>query len=179
MDLKPPEANSSGIAGDCFTLFQEEMGYNRDIENNLIDKEPKYDTIQPFTKRKVEELENKSSRIPEDSMYQVMNQGMTRRIKQRVETVLDEGKLVESEDDFILYQKNNGNWKYKFEKQRRLEDLEEGELSENTQRLSGLTILEPNLQNKSRNEFQDGYEKLYCFSNNLLSNTANLFQKKK
>ncbi|MBW0517146.1 hypothetical protein O181_056861 [Austropuccinia psidii MF-1] len=111
-------------------------------------------------------------------MDQVMNKGMTRRIKQRVETVLDEGKLVESEDYFSLYQQNNGNWKYKFKKGRRLEDLEEGELSENTQRLSGLTILEPNLQKKSRNEFQDGYENLVCFPNTLLSNTANLFQKK-
>ncbi|MBW0493560.1 hypothetical protein O181_033275 [Austropuccinia psidii MF-1] len=103
MDLKPPEENSSGIAGDYFTLFQKEMVYNSDIENNSINKEPEYDTILPFTKRKVEELENKSCRIPEDSVDKVMNEGMTRRIKQREETVLDEGKLVESEVDFILY----------------------------------------------------------------------------
>ncbi|MBW0507802.1 hypothetical protein O181_047517 [Austropuccinia psidii MF-1] len=105
MDLKPPEANSSAIAGDCFTLFQEEMGYNSDIESTSINKEPKYETIQPFKKRKAEELENKSSKIPEDSMYQVKNKGMTRRAKQRMETVLDEGKCVESEDHLILYQK--------------------------------------------------------------------------
>ncbi|MBW0488398.1 hypothetical protein O181_028113 [Austropuccinia psidii MF-1] len=85
VDLKPPEENSSEIAADYFTSFQEEMGYNSDIENNSTNKEPKYDTIQPFSKRKDKELENKSSRIPEHSMDQVMNKGITRRIKQRVE----------------------------------------------------------------------------------------------
>ncbi|MBW0478797.1 hypothetical protein O181_018512 [Austropuccinia psidii MF-1] len=155
------------------------MGYNSDIENNSINREPRYETIQPFTKRKAEELENKSSRIPEDSMDEVSNKFMTMRIKQRVETVLDEGKSIESEDDFILYQQNNRCWKDGFKKGRIFEDLVEGELAENTQRLSGLIILEPNIQNKGRkNEFQDGYEKLFCFSNNLLSNTGNLFQKK-
>ncbi|MBW0484312.1 hypothetical protein O181_024027 [Austropuccinia psidii MF-1] len=128
MDLIPPEANSSGIEGYLFTLFLEEMGYNTDIENNSINKEPKYDTIQPLEKRKVEEVDNKTSRIPEDSMDQVTNTGMTRRIKQRTETVLDEGKLVEAEDDFILYQKNEGNCKDKIKKGRRFEDLNEGEL---------------------------------------------------
>ncbi|MBW0548786.1 hypothetical protein O181_088501 [Austropuccinia psidii MF-1] len=81
MDLKPPEVNSSRSAEDYFSLFQEEMGYMSDIENNLINKEPKYDPIQPFTKIKFEELGNKSFIIPEDSMDQVKNKGMTRRIK--------------------------------------------------------------------------------------------------
>ncbi|MBW0522475.1 hypothetical protein O181_062190 [Austropuccinia psidii MF-1] len=124
-DLIPPEANSSGIEGDYSTLFLEEMGYNTDIENNSINKEQKYDTIQPLEKIKVEEVENKTSRIPEDRMDQVTSTGMTRRIKQRPETVLDEGKLVEAEDDFILYQKNNANWKDNINKVRTFEHLNE------------------------------------------------------
>ncbi|MBW0478259.1 hypothetical protein O181_017974 [Austropuccinia psidii MF-1] len=95
MDLKTPEANSSVIAEDYFNLFQEEMGFISDIESSLMNEEPEYDTIQPLKKRKVEELENKSSRIPEDSMDDVQDKGITRRRKQRMETVLDKGKLVE------------------------------------------------------------------------------------
>ncbi|MBW0486998.1 hypothetical protein O181_026713 [Austropuccinia psidii MF-1] len=53
MDLKTPEANSSGTAVDYLTSFQEEMEYNSDIENNSMNREPKYHTIQKFTKRKV------------------------------------------------------------------------------------------------------------------------------
>ncbi|MBW0586500.1 hypothetical protein O181_126215 [Austropuccinia psidii MF-1] len=128
MDLRPPEANSSGITEDYFNLFQEEKGDINDIEKNLINKEPKYDTIQPLTKRKSEESDNKISRIPEYSMDQVWDKGMTSRIKQRMETVL-EGKLVELEDDLILYQQKNGIWEDKFKERWRFEDLEEGELS--------------------------------------------------
>ncbi|MBW0571507.1 hypothetical protein O181_111222 [Austropuccinia psidii MF-1] len=36
MDLKPPEANSSGITEEYFNLFQEEAGYVSDIEKDLI-----------------------------------------------------------------------------------------------------------------------------------------------
>ncbi|MBW0563641.1 hypothetical protein O181_103356 [Austropuccinia psidii MF-1] len=111
MDVKPPEANSSGIAEDYLNLFQDEMG------------------------------------IPEDHMDQVWDRDMKRRIRQRMETVLEDGKLVESEDDLILYQQKNKNSRDKFKQRRRFEDLEEGELSENTQRIAGLTILEPNPQN--------------------------------
>ncbi|MBW0518446.1 hypothetical protein O181_058161 [Austropuccinia psidii MF-1] len=158
MDLKPTEANSSGIEDDYFDFFQAEMGYISDIQNNLMNKDPKYDTIQSLTKRKVEKLEYKHSRIPEDHMDQAEDRDMKRRIKQRMETVLEEGKLIESEDDLILYQQKNEDWKDKFKQRRRFEDLEERELSENTQRLAGLTILEPNPQNEMRNEFQDVYE---------------------
>ncbi|MBW0558022.1 hypothetical protein O181_097737 [Austropuccinia psidii MF-1] len=108
------------------------MKYISDIENNLMNKEPKYDTTQPLTKKKVEELENKSSRIPEYGMDQMQDRGMTGKIKQIKEKVLEEGKLVESEDGIILYQQNNGNWNYKLKKGRRFEVLEEGQLSENT-----------------------------------------------
>ncbi|MBW0479444.1 hypothetical protein O181_019159 [Austropuccinia psidii MF-1] len=171
MDLKPTEANSSVIAEDYLDLFQDEMGYISDIESNLMNKDPKYDTIQSLKKRKVEELEDKHSRIPEDHMDQVQDKDMQRRIKQRMETVLEEGKLLESGDDLILYQQKNENWKDKF-KQIRFEHLEEGELSENTQRLDGLTILEPNPKNEMRNEFQDVYEQLCCFSNISRSKTT-------
>ncbi|MBW0466829.1 hypothetical protein O181_006544 [Austropuccinia psidii MF-1] len=165
MDLKPPEANSSGIAKDYLNLFQDEMGYISDIEKNLMNKEPKYDTIQSLTKRKSEALEQKRSRIPEDHMDQVQDRDMKRRIKKRKETVLEEGKLVESEEDLTLYQQKNENCKDKLRQRRRLKNLEEEELSENTQMLARLTILEPNPQNKMRNEFQDVYEQLFCFSN--------------
>ncbi|MBW0490480.1 hypothetical protein O181_030195 [Austropuccinia psidii MF-1] len=175
MNLKPPEANSSGIAKDYFNLFQDEMGYISDIEKNLMNKEPKYDTMQSLTKRKGEELEQKCSRISEDHMDQVQDRDMKRRIKKRMKTVLEEGKLVESEYDLTLYKQKNENWKDKFKKRRRFENLEEGELSENTQRLARLTILEPNPQNKMRNEFQDFYEQLCCFSNISLLKPTDLF----
>ncbi|MBW0538105.1 hypothetical protein O181_077820 [Austropuccinia psidii MF-1] len=54
MHLKPPEANSSRIEEDYFNLSHEEMWYISDIENNLMNKKAKYDTIHPLTKRKVE-----------------------------------------------------------------------------------------------------------------------------
>ncbi|MBW0479611.1 hypothetical protein O181_019326 [Austropuccinia psidii MF-1] len=54
MDLKPPEVNSSGIEEDYLNLFHEETRYLSDIEKNLINKEPKYETIKTITKRKVE-----------------------------------------------------------------------------------------------------------------------------
>ncbi|MBW0576769.1 hypothetical protein O181_116484 [Austropuccinia psidii MF-1] len=66
-----------------------------------------------------------------------------------------EGKLVESEDELKLCQQNNGNWEDKYKQSRKFEDLEEGELSENTQRLAGLSILE---------EFNNAYDQICCFS---------------
>ncbi|MBW0474455.1 hypothetical protein O181_014170 [Austropuccinia psidii MF-1] len=105
-----------------------------------MNRDPKYDTIRP--------LEKKSSIILEDGMDQVQNKGMIRRIKKEMETVLEEGKLVESEDDLILDQQNNANWEHKFDQGRRFEELEEEEISENTQRLAGLTIQESNLKKK-------------------------------
>ncbi|MBW0552529.1 hypothetical protein O181_092244 [Austropuccinia psidii MF-1] len=144
MDLKPPEANSSRISEDYFNFFQEETGYIGDTEKDLLSEEPKDSIIKPLAKRKFEELEKEISIITEDKM----------EIKQRMEIVL-EGKLVESEDELKLCQQNNGNWEDKYKQSRMFEDLEEGELSENTQRLTGLSILE---------EFNDAYDQICCFS---------------
>ncbi|MBW0484654.1 hypothetical protein O181_024369 [Austropuccinia psidii MF-1] len=94
MDIKPSEVNSSGIEEDYLNLFHEETRHINDIKKNLINKEPKYETIKTITKRKFEELENKSSIIPEDGMDQVQDKGMTKRIKKIMEAVLEEGKLV-------------------------------------------------------------------------------------
>ncbi|MBW0491833.1 hypothetical protein O181_031548 [Austropuccinia psidii MF-1] len=69
--------------------------------------------------------------------------------------IVPEGKLVESEDELKLYQHNNGDLKDKYKQEKIFEDLEEGELSENTQRLAGLSILE---------KFNDAYDKIFCFS---------------
>ncbi|MBW0561176.1 hypothetical protein O181_100891 [Austropuccinia psidii MF-1] len=66
-----------------------------------------------------------------------------------------EGKLAESEDELKLCQQKNGNWADKYKQGRRFEDLEEGELSENTQRLAGLRILE---------ELDNAYDQICCFS---------------
>ncbi|MBW0585376.1 hypothetical protein O181_125091 [Austropuccinia psidii MF-1] len=66
-----------------------------------------------------------------------------------------EGKLVESENELNLCQQNRGNLEDKAKQGRISEDLEEGELSENTQRLAGLRILE---------EFNYAYDQICCFS---------------
>ncbi|MBW0503627.1 hypothetical protein O181_043342 [Austropuccinia psidii MF-1] len=154
MDLKPPEANSSRIAEDYFNLFQEETRYISDTRKYLMCEEPKDSIIKPLAKRKFEESEKESEIITEDKMDQLWDRYIKKGIKQRMEIVL-EGKLVESEDELKLCQQNNGNWEDKYKKGRRFEDLEEGELSENTQRLAGISILE---------EFNDAYDQMCCFS---------------
>ncbi|MBW0540072.1 hypothetical protein O181_079787 [Austropuccinia psidii MF-1] len=63
MDLKPPEANSSGIEEDYFNLLQEETRCISDTEKDLLSEEPKENIINPVEKRKFEELENKSAII--------------------------------------------------------------------------------------------------------------------
>ncbi|MBW0469063.1 hypothetical protein O181_008778 [Austropuccinia psidii MF-1] len=135
MDLKPPEANSSRIPEDYFNLFQEEKGYISDTEKDLITEEPKDSSTKPMAKGKFEELEKESAIITEDKMNQVWDRYIRKGIKQRMEIVL-EGILVESEDKLKLCQQNNGNWGDKYKQGRRFEDLEEGDLSENRQRLS-------------------------------------------
>ncbi|MBW0481654.1 hypothetical protein O181_021369 [Austropuccinia psidii MF-1] len=85
---------------------------------------------------------------------------MNKSIKQRMEKDSEEGNLLESEDFLNLYQQNNGNQQDKYKQGRSFEDLEEGDLSENTQRLAEITFLEPNQQ-----ELHDSYEKICCFSN--------------
>ncbi|MBW0555836.1 hypothetical protein O181_095551 [Austropuccinia psidii MF-1] len=87
-------------------------------------------------------------------MDQVWDRYIKKGIKQRMEIVL-EGKWVESEDELKLCQQNNGNWEDIYKHGIRVEDLEEKELSENTQRLAGLSIPK---------EFNDAYEKICCFS---------------
>ncbi|MBW0582053.1 hypothetical protein O181_121768 [Austropuccinia psidii MF-1] len=154
MDLKPPEANSSRISEDYFNLFQEETGYIGDTEKDLLSEEPKDSIIKPLAKRKFEELEKEISIITEDKMDQVWDSYIKKGIKQRMEIVL-EAKLVESEDELKLCQQNNGNWEDKYKQSRMFEDLEEGELSENTQRLAGLSIIE---------EFNDAYDQICCLS---------------
>ncbi|MBW0557317.1 hypothetical protein O181_097032 [Austropuccinia psidii MF-1] len=154
MDLKPTEANSSGIAEDYLNLFQEETGYISDIDKDLLSEEPKDDIINPLAKRKFEELENESAIITEDKMNQVWDRDIKKGIKQRME-IVPEGKLVESEDDLKLYQQNKGDFEDKYKQGRIFEDLEEGELSENTQRLAEISILE---------EFNDAYDQIFCFS---------------
>ncbi|MBW0539416.1 hypothetical protein O181_079131 [Austropuccinia psidii MF-1] len=154
MDLKLPEANSSIISEDYFNLFQEETGYISDTEKDLLSEEPKDSIIKALAKRKFEELEKESSIITEDKMDQVWDSYIKKGIKQRMEIVLD-GRLVESEDELKLCQQNNGNWEDKYKQSRKFEDLEEGELSENTQRLAGLSILE---------EFNHAYDQIFCFS---------------
>ncbi|MBW0579726.1 hypothetical protein O181_119441 [Austropuccinia psidii MF-1] len=135
IDLKPPEANSSRIADHYFHLFQEESGYISDTEKYLISEEPKDSIIRPLEKRKFEELEKGSAIRTENKMDQVWDSYIKKGIKQRMEKVL-EVKFVESEDELKLCEQNNGNWEDKNKQCRRFEDLEEGELSENTQRLA-------------------------------------------
>ncbi|MBW0484066.1 hypothetical protein O181_023781 [Austropuccinia psidii MF-1] len=110
-------------------------------------------------------------------MDQVWDRYIKKGIKQRMEIVL-EGTLVESEDELRSYQQNNVNWEDKYKQGRIFEDLEEGELSENTQRLGVLSILE---------EFNDLYDKMCCFSSStdfinqnqgISSGLPNDFQKK-
>ncbi|MBW0569378.1 hypothetical protein O181_109093 [Austropuccinia psidii MF-1] len=72
-------------------------------------------------------------------------------------------KETESEDDLKLYQQNNGYLEDKYKQGRIFEDLEEGDLSENTQRLAGLSILE---------EFDDAYDQI-CY----LSSSTDLFNR--
>ncbi|MBW0536431.1 hypothetical protein O181_076146 [Austropuccinia psidii MF-1] len=109
MDLKPPEANSSRISEDYFSLFQEETRYINDTEKDSISEEPKDSIIKPLAKRKFEELEKDS----EVKMHQVWDGYIKKGIKQRMEIVL-EGKLVESEDKLNLCQQKNGNWEDKY-----------------------------------------------------------------
>ncbi|MBW0523059.1 hypothetical protein O181_062774 [Austropuccinia psidii MF-1] len=154
MDLKPPEANSSGIAEDYLNLFQEETRYISDIDKDLLSQEPKDNIINLLEKRKFEELENESAVITEDKMNQVWNREIKKGIQQRME-IVPEGKLVKSEDHLKLYQQNNGDLEDKYKQGRIFEDLEEVELSENTQRLPGLSILQ---------EFNDAYDHICCFS---------------
>ncbi|MBW0502332.1 hypothetical protein O181_042047 [Austropuccinia psidii MF-1] len=128
MDLKPPEANSSGIEEDYFYLLQEETGYISDTDKYLLSEEPNKNIINLLEKRKFEELENKSAIITEDKIYQVWDKHGKQGIKQRMKIVA-EGKLVESEDDLKSYQQNNGELEYKYKQGRMFEDLEEGDLS--------------------------------------------------
>ncbi|MBW0573252.1 hypothetical protein O181_112967 [Austropuccinia psidii MF-1] len=128
------------------------------------DEEPKDKIIKPLEKRKLEKLENESSLITEDKIDQVGDRDIEKGVKQRMETV-PEGELVESEDDLKLSQQNNVNWEDKYKQERRFEDLEEGDLSKNTQRLAGLSILE---------EFNDVYEKICCFSSNSFPSSTDL-----
>ncbi|MBW0529603.1 hypothetical protein O181_069318 [Austropuccinia psidii MF-1] len=164
MDLKLPEPNSSRISEDYFNLFQEETRYISNIEKDLLNEEPKYSIIKALAKRKFKELEKESTIFTEDKMDQVWDSYIKKGIKQRMEIVL-EGKLVESEDELKLCQQNNGNWEYKYKQSRKFEDLEEGELLENTQRLAGLSILE---------EFNNAYDEI-CF----LSSSTDLFNQNK
>ncbi|MBW0507827.1 hypothetical protein O181_047542 [Austropuccinia psidii MF-1] len=73
-------------------------------------------------------------------MDQVCDRYIKKGIEQGMEIVLEE-KLVESGDDLKLCQQNNGNCEDKYKQGRRFEDLEGGELLENTQRLARLSIL--------------------------------------
>ncbi|MBW0593952.1 hypothetical protein O181_133667 [Austropuccinia psidii MF-1] len=148
MDLKPPEANSSGIEEDYFNLLQEESGYISDTDKDLPSEELKDNIINSLAKRKFEESEKESSIITEGKMDQVWDRNIQKRIEQKMET-------AESEDELKLCQQNNGNWEDKYKKSRKFEDLEEGDLSENTQRLAGLSILE---------EFNDAYDQICCLS---------------
>ncbi|MBW0574310.1 hypothetical protein O181_114025 [Austropuccinia psidii MF-1] len=132
MDLKLPEENSSRISEDYFNLFQEETGYISDTEKDLLREEPKDSIIKALEKRKFEELEKESSMITEDKMHQVWDSYIKKGIKKRME-IVPEGKLEESEDELKLCQQNNVNWEDKYKQSRKFEDLEEGELSENTQ----------------------------------------------
>ncbi|MBW0556261.1 hypothetical protein O181_095976 [Austropuccinia psidii MF-1] len=64
-------------------------------------------------------------------------------------------ETAESEDYLKLYKQNNADLEDKYKQGRIFEDLEEGELSENTQRLAGLSVLE---------EFDDAYYQICCLS---------------
>ncbi|MBW0541578.1 hypothetical protein O181_081293 [Austropuccinia psidii MF-1] len=83
MDLKPPEANSSGIAEDYFNLFQEEAWYIGDTDKDLLSEELKDNIINTLAKRKFEELEKQSAIVTEDKMDQVWDRNIQKRIKQK------------------------------------------------------------------------------------------------
>ncbi|MBW0514150.1 hypothetical protein O181_053865 [Austropuccinia psidii MF-1] len=151
MDLKPPEAKSSGFADEYFNLFQEEALYKSNTDKDLLSEELKDNIINQLEKRQFEELEKESAIITEEKMDQVGDRNIQKRIEQKMET-------EESEDDLKLYQKNNGYLEDKYKQGRIFEDVEKGELSENTQRLAGISILE---------EFNDSYDQICC----LLSST--------
>ncbi|MBW0548787.1 hypothetical protein O181_088502 [Austropuccinia psidii MF-1] len=121
MDLKPSEANSSGIAEDYLNSFQEEAWYISDTDKDLLSEELKNNIINPLAERKFE-LEKESAIITEDKMDQVWDRNIQKRIEQKMET-------AESEDDLKLYQQNNGDLEDKYKQGRIFEDLEEGELS--------------------------------------------------
>ncbi|MBW0591707.1 hypothetical protein O181_131422 [Austropuccinia psidii MF-1] len=74
MDLKPPEANSSGIAEDYFNLFQEEAWDISDTDKDLLSEELKGNIINTLEKRKFQELEKESSIITEDKICQPVTQ---------------------------------------------------------------------------------------------------------
>ncbi|MBW0579029.1 hypothetical protein O181_118744 [Austropuccinia psidii MF-1] len=74
MDLKRPEANSSGIAEEYLNLLQQEAGYISDIEKDLISEEPKDNIIKPLEKRKFKELKSESSIITKDNISNFNNQ---------------------------------------------------------------------------------------------------------
>ncbi|MBW0510579.1 hypothetical protein O181_050294 [Austropuccinia psidii MF-1] len=116
MDLKPPEANSSGISEDYFNLFQEEAWYISDTDKDLLSEEIKDNIINPLAKRKFEELEKESAIITEDKMDQVWDRNIQKRIEQKMET-------AESEDGLKLYQQNNGYLEDKYRQGRIFEDL--------------------------------------------------------
>ncbi|MBW0591548.1 hypothetical protein O181_131263 [Austropuccinia psidii MF-1] len=153
-DLKLPEANSSGIEEYYFNIFQEEAWYISDTDKDLLSEELKDNIINPVVKRKFQDLEKESSIITEDKMDQVSDRNIQRRIEKKKET-------VESEDDLKSYQQKNGDLEDKYKQEGIFEYLEEGELSENSKRLAGLSILE---------ELNDAYDKI-CF----LSRSIDLF----
>ncbi|MBW0584380.1 hypothetical protein O181_124095 [Austropuccinia psidii MF-1] len=97
---------------------------------------------------------------------------MRKRIEQIMEKDPQEEKLVESKDDLNLYKTNNENWEDTYKQGRIFEDLEEGELSEITQRIAGITIIEANKQ-----EVHDAYEQICCFSNISLSSSTDFLNK--
>ncbi|MBW0581016.1 hypothetical protein O181_120731 [Austropuccinia psidii MF-1] len=152
MDLKPPEENSSEIE-DYLNLLQEETKYISDTDKDLLSEDTKEKIINPLKKRKFEELKNNSAIITEEKIDQVWDKAIWKGIKQRME-IVEEAKLVESEDCLKLYQQNNGDLEDKYKQGRIFEDLEEGELSENTQRPAGISI---------REEFNDAYDQICSF----------------
>ncbi|MBW0475268.1 hypothetical protein O181_014983 [Austropuccinia psidii MF-1] len=84
MGLRPPKASSSGIAEYYLSLFQEETGYISNIEKDLISEETKDKIIKPLAQSKIKELENESAIITEDTMDQVCDRDIKRRMKQRM-----------------------------------------------------------------------------------------------
>ncbi|MBW0466460.1 hypothetical protein O181_006175 [Austropuccinia psidii MF-1] len=167
-----PQSNSPEIAEDYLNEFQEEDGSIGNIEKYVRNKETKDDTIRPLEKRKVKELEYENSEIIEDGIDQVEDRNMRKRMEQIMEKDPEEEKLVESKDDLSLYKTNNKNWEDTYKQGRIFEDLEEGELSESTQRIAGITIIEAN-----RQEAHDAYEKICCFSNISLSSSTDFLNK--